>query len=136
MEPSVLTSTKKVLGLAEDYTAFDEDVIMHINSAFFSLHQLGVGQENGFAIEDDVAEWTDFTVPSVDLNAVKQYVYTKVRIAFDPPGTSFHIESLDKLAKELEWRLNTSREYAIGGTFPDDMSDDFIDGGPPEGWGD
>lgn len=113
MESSILTSTKKVLGIADSYTAFDLDILTHINAAFFILHQLGLGQPEGFMIEDDTAVWEDFVVPMNQLNLVKTYVFLKVRILFDPPTTSFHLDAADKQIKEYEWRLNTDREWEL-----------------------
>jgi len=106
MSDSILTSTKKILGLAEDYTAFDLDVVTHINSVFLTLNQLGVGPVNGFMIEDAEALWTDFVGTNVKLNAVKTYVYLRVRLMFDPPANSYLITSMEKQVQELEWRLN------------------------------
>jgi hypothetical protein len=111
METSILTGTKKILGLAEDYTAFDHDVITHINTAFSTLTQLGVGPAVGFMIEDETAQWTDFIVDNdLQYNSVKTYVYLRVRMLFDPPATSFVIAALNEQIKELEWRLNVHRE--------------------------
>lgn len=110
MEASILTSTKKILGLAEDYTAFDLDVITHINTAFSTLTQLGVGPATGFMIEDDTAVWSDFIVDDYQNNSVKSYVYLRVRQIFDPPSTSYLITAYDNQIKELEWRLNVHRE--------------------------
>ncbi|ADD81012.1 virion structural protein [Rhodococcus phage ReqiPoco6] len=105
-DESILTSTKKVLGIDAEYDAFDLDVKMHINSAFATLNQLGVGPEEGFMIEDETATWGDFIGVDKRLNSVPTYVYLKVRLAFDPPSTSFVIESQKKQLEELEWRLN------------------------------
>lgn len=113
MESSILTSTKKVLGIAKDYTAFDLDVIMHINATFSILYDLGLGPVDGFMIEDSSAEWEDFAAPSNQLNLVKTYVFLKVRMLFDPPTTSFLIDAMSKQISEYEWRLNTKREYAL-----------------------
>lgn len=113
METSILKSTKKVLGLAADYTAFDEDILMYINSAFSSLTQLGVGPAGGFTIEDEQKVWADLAVPSVQLDMVKTYIYLKVRMLFDPPTTSFLIEAVNTQIKEHEWRLNMFREVAV-----------------------
>lgn len=112
MEQSILKSTKKTLNLAPDYTAFDLEVITHINSAFSTLTQLGVGPLEGFMIEDDKAVWDDFIVLSDDpsYNSVKSYIYLKTRMLFDPPTTSFHIEAMDRQIQEMEWRLNVNRE--------------------------
>lgn len=120
MSDSILTSTKKVLGIEEDYTAFDVDVMMHINSTFATLNQLGIGPVNGFAIEDAQPTWSDFIGDELKLNSVKTYVFLKVRILFDPPTTSYLIESLRKQSQELEWRLNVVREE-------EDYTDPFVD---------
>jgi hypothetical protein len=111
METSILTSTKNVLGIAEDYTVFDLDIITHINTAFSTLTQLGVGPANGFMIEDEVAVWDDF-IPMDDFqyNSVKTYVFLRVRLLFDPPQTSYLIAATQKQIEELEWRLNIHRE--------------------------
>lgn len=105
MEDSILKSVKKVLGLHEDYDAFDIDVIMHINTAFFTLNQLGVGPEGGFEISDHTKKWSDFLGSDRDLNAVQSYVFVRVRLLFDRPETSYGIQALERQANELEWRL-------------------------------
>ena len=108
METSILTSIKKMLGVAEDYTEFDEDIITHINSVFLNLTQLGVGPEEGFMIEDDTAAWEDFIDDSIKLQAVKTYMYLKVKLLFDPPLSSSVTESFKRMIAELEWRLNVA----------------------------
>ena len=114
MEESILKSTKKILGLDEAYTAFDLDVITHINAAFTILDQLGVGPEGGYWIEDDSDLWSDYPVTTPDqLQLVKTYVYLKVRILFDPPATSYLIQAATDQIKEYEWRLNVFREDAL-----------------------
>jgi hypothetical protein len=110
MEQSILTSTKKILGIAADYTAFDLDIITHINAAFSTLTQLGVGPAEGFMIEDAEAEWYDYIEDDIQLNTIKSYVFLKVRQLFDPPNTSYLIEAMEKQIREFEWRLNTNRE--------------------------
>lgn len=110
---SILTTTKKVLGLEAAYTAFDLDVTTHINAAFSTLNQLGVGPEDGFFIEDATEEWEDFDVPANQLNLVRSYVYLKVRMLFDPPHTSYLINATNKQIEEFEFRLNMFREVAL-----------------------
>lgn len=110
MEQSILTSTKKILGLAVDYTAFDLDIITHINAAFSTLTQLGVGPADGFMIEDASAEWYDYIENDPQLNTIKSYVFLKVRQLFDPPATSYLITAMEKQIQEFEWRLNVNRE--------------------------
>lgn len=107
---SILTSIKKMLGIAEEYTPFDIDIILHINSVFMILNQLGVGPSSGFRIEDDSATWSDFTEDKLDVEAVKSYIYLKVRLLFDPPSSSAAMESINRLISELEWRLNVAAE--------------------------
>ena len=107
---SILTSIKKLLGIDEEYTQFDSDIIMHINSVFLNLTQLGVGPSEGFQIEDDSDTWEDFIGDSNQLQAVKSYVYLKVKLLFDPPLSSSVIESTNRMIAELEWRLNVAVE--------------------------
>ena len=105
---SILTSIKKLLGIEEEYTQFDADIIMHINTVFLNLTQLGVGPSEGFLIEDDTAIWEDFIGDSSQLQAVKTYMYLKVRLLFDPPLSSSVTESMNRMIAELEWRLNVA----------------------------
>jgi hypothetical protein len=107
---SILTSIKKMLGIAEDYNDFDPDIIMHINSVFMILRQLGVGPEDGFSIEGEDATWNDFTSDNSKVEAIKTYIYMKVKLIFDPPLNSAVIESMNRVISELEWRLNVAGE--------------------------
>lgn len=110
MSESILNSTKKVLNLDATYTAFDEQIIMHINSVFFTLNQLGIGPTDGFEIVDDSATWDAFIGTDLRLNAVKTYMYLRVRMLFDPPSTSYLIDAMTNQIRETEWRLNVYRE--------------------------
>ena len=110
MIASILTSTKKILGITEEYDAFDVDIVTHINSVFSTLQQLGVGPEEGFMIEDSAAAWDSFLGNDSRLNSVKTYVFLRVRLLFDPPTTSYHVDAVKEQIKELEWRLNVNRE--------------------------
>lgn len=105
---SILTSIKKLLGIAEEYEHFDSDLIMHINSVFMVLNQLGVGPAEGFSITDKTETWEDFTQNNLMIQSVKSYVYLKVRLLFDPPSSSAVMESINRQISELEWRLNLS----------------------------
>ena len=106
---SILTSIKKLLGIAEEYEHFDNDIIMHINSDFMILTQLGVGPSKGFVITDSSASWDDFLPEGGEkLQAVKTYMYMKVRLMFDPPTSSAVMESMNRMINELEWRLNVA----------------------------
>lgn len=106
MDGSILTTTKKLLGIAEDYTAFDLDIILHINSVFTILTQMGVGAEKGFSILDDTTKWSDFIPEGEMMEAVKSYMALKVRMMFDPPTSSTTMQALSNMISELEWRLN------------------------------
>lgn len=110
MSTSILDSTKKVLGIDAAYTAFDVDILMHINSVFSTLNQLGLGPVEGFAIEDNSTTWDTFLGTDLRLNSVKTYIYLRVRLLFDPPSTSYLITSMKEQLQELEWRLNVNRE--------------------------
>lgn len=116
MSDSILNSTKKVLGVDADYDVFDLDILMHINSVFPTLTQLGIGPVNGFMIEDADATWWDFLGDNPNLNSVKTYVYLRVRLLFDPPSTSFVITAMQEQIKELEWRLNVAVDTRPLGT--------------------
>lgn len=108
---SILSSVKKSLGIQPDYDVFDPDIIMHINSTFSVLHQLGVGPATAFAIEDDNATWGDFLAeqPDLGLAMVQSYIYLKVRMLFDPPQASV-LSAMKDQASEYEWRMNVEAE--------------------------
>lgn len=108
---SILTSIKKLLGITEEYTHFDDDIIMHINTVFMTLTQLGIGPAIGFTINGDDLVWTDFV--SIDeVAAVKSYVYLRVKLLFDPPLNSSVLASMERTIAELEWRLNVAVDPA------------------------
>lgn len=114
MEESILNTIKKILGLGDGYTAFDIDIITHINSIFPILSQLGIGPTDGFYIEDDTYIWADFIGEDRTLyNLVKSYMALRVRMLFDPPTTSFTIEAMNKQIQEFEWRITTIRDSVI-----------------------
>lgn len=107
---SILTSIKKLLGLTEEYEHFDPEIVMHINSVFMDLRQLGVGPEEGFFIEDETSVWTDFVSEIGKMESVKSYMYLRVRLLFDPPANSSLIESMNRQIAQFEWRLNVAAE--------------------------
>lgn len=111
MIDSILTSVKKNLNIAEDVTAFDPDIILHINSTFAKLNQMGVGPEETFMIEDASEEWDEFST-NLDINMVRSYMYLEVRMLFDPPTASV-LTSLEKKIAEYEWRLNVADDDRI-----------------------
>lgn len=105
---SILISIKKLLGIAEEYEHFDADLIMHINSVFSILTQLGVGPSEGFSIKDEVAVWTDFIPEKSKIEFVKSYMHLKVKLLFDSPLSSAVIESMNRSISELEWRIQVA----------------------------
>ena len=111
---SILTSIKKMLGIAEEYIHFDGDLIIHINSVLSILTQIGVGSSEGFSIEDKTAAWTDFIPESSKLEFVKSYTYMKVKLLFDPPLSSAVIESMNRMISELEWRIQVAADPVKG----------------------
>ena len=98
-----------MLGLEEDYTPFDNELILHINSVFMILTQLGVGKPH-FSIEGNSEEWSDFTNDESKLGLVKSYMFLKVRQLFDPPTSGGALDAIDRQIKEFEWRLNVQVE--------------------------
>ena len=114
-EDSILDSVKKDLGITVEYTHFDPDIIMAINSSFSILNQLGVGPAEGFRITDRSSVWTDF-ITDARLEFVKSYVSKKTKQFFDPPQTGPLASALDQVLKELEWRINVAVDPKNGGT--------------------
>ena len=117
---SILTSIKKLLGITEEYDHFDQDIIMHINSVFMILTQIGVGPSDGFSITDESATWADFVQynPKIKPEWLQSYVYMKVKTMFDPPTGSVIMDSMNRMIDELEWRLYMASEsdvLAVGG---------------------
>lgn len=108
MDDSILKTIKKMLGLPEDYDAFDQDLIIHINSVFSNLDQLGVAPPGGFYITDASAKWSDLFDGELPMHNIKTLVYLKVRLIFDPPSTSFAITAMQEQVREQEWRLTVT----------------------------
>jgi hypothetical protein len=134
MIQSILTSTKKSLGIDASYTAFDEDVIVLINSAFSTLNQLGIGPENGYAIEDASATWSSFIGSNLKYSSVKTFVLLSVRLIFDNASMTAHVaRAMKEERDEIGWRLNVVREETewVDPTEDDedDETPDIIDGG-------
>lgn len=105
---SILTSIKKLLGITEECTDFDKDIIIDINSVLMILTQLGIGPPEGFTIVDSTATWSEFVSNIKQLAAVKTFVHLKVRLIFDPPMSTAVLESMKEIVKETEWRLTNA----------------------------
>lgn len=110
IDSSIRVTIKKMLGLDPSYEAFDVDVTVAINSALMTLCQLGVGPSTGFYISSDTETWEDLIGNRADLEGIKEYVYLKTRLMFDPPSNSFIVTAFNDRIKELEWRLNVQVE--------------------------
>jgi len=114
MENSILKSTRNSLGVGSD-TAFDDELIMHINSAFATLSQLGIGGATGFTIDSDVQIWDGvggLGLPPMMLSMVRSYIFHKTKLLFDQPATSFALDALKAEIREEEFRLQAFAEEA------------------------
>jgi hypothetical protein len=110
---SVLLSVKHMLNIPPADTAYDLDIITHVNSAFTTLNDLGIGPDEGFMIEDSSSTWAEFLGPNVNYNSVKTYMFLCLRLVFDPPATSFHLTALNEQIREHEYRLSVRRDSAV-----------------------
>lgn len=110
MTDSILNDIKKLLGIDNTYTEFDTDIIIHINSVFMILNQLGVGPESGYRITGSLNTWSEFTDNEYEMESVKSYIYLKVRMMFDPPQSSALMQAMNEQIKEFEWRLNVAND--------------------------
>ena len=131
---SILNDVKKVVGLSPDYDEFDLDIIMHINTIFSVLEQLGLGPVGGYMITDGTEEWDAFLGDDLRMNSVKTYMYLRVRLLFDPPQTAHAIAATERQIEEFGWRLSVTREnddWVSPLPLPPDYSIDVIDGGTP-----
>lgn len=111
MDDSILDSIKKILGMPPDYDAFDTDLVIHINSVFGILAQLGVGPAGGFSISDNTTLWKSYLGDSKDLEMVKSYIALKVRMVFDPPTIGAVMDAMKEQIREYEWRLNVQVDH-------------------------
>lgn len=111
---SILNSIKKLLGISATCTDFDTDIILHINTVFMILNQLGVGPEKGFSIKDNQQVWSEFLINGeTDLESIKTYVHLRVKLLFDPPLNSAIIDAIKESIRELEWRINVQVENKV-----------------------
>ena len=106
MDDSILNTIKKMLGLDADYTPFDTDIIIHINSALMILRQLGIGPTKGFSITGADELWSDCIEDNIALEGLKAYVYLRVKSVFDPPVSSVAMDAMQKQMDEYAWRMN------------------------------
>jgi len=118
MAGSILTDTKKIIGISESDTSFDLDILTHINSTFSVLQQLGVGPDAGFYIEDSSDEWADYIDDDNGYNLIRTYILLKVRILFDPPQNAYLLTAMEKQIAEYEWRISHWREWSLNPVDP------------------
>ncbi len=105
-DDSILNDVKKSLGMTPEYDAFDNDLILHINTVFSTYRQMGIGPQDGFSIQDENATWQDYLGDRLALlEQVKTCTCLKVRLLFDPPSSSVHLDSMNKIIAELEYRM-------------------------------
>lgn len=126
---SILTSIKNLLGIADECTDFDTAIVIHINTVFMTLTQLGVGPSMGFYITDKSTKWDAYLSDPTELQAVKTYMYLKVKLVFDPGSIgSSTLASYERTIQELEWRLNVMAETRKTNPSEDDtpMYDAFV----------
>ena len=107
---SILTTVKKLIGLDEEYDAFDQDILIIINAILFELEQIGLKPKEGFALSDNTTVWLDYTDDERILNVLKPYVYLKTKLLFDPPASSSVTDSINKVADRFEWRIHMYAE--------------------------
>lgn len=109
MNESILNTVKKLIGLDTEYTQFDADIIIHINSALSVLRQIGVGPEEGFKIQSAAETWDQFMTDTSLYEEVKDYIFLRVKLLFDDLPTNTMTAIKEQLA-EFEWRLATTAE--------------------------
>jgi hypothetical protein len=109
---SILNSVKKLLGIDQEEVHFDQEIILHINSALMGLNQIGVG-EQCVIITSEYDKWDSIIGTKVNLEAIKLYIYLKVRLIFDPPTNAFVLDSIERQISQLEWRLNVQVEKFV-----------------------
>lgn len=108
---SILNTIKKLLGVDMDDDSFDADIIVNINSAIFSLSQIGIIPNSSFIVTSASQNWSDYISDnSVNLECIKTYIYLKTKMIFDPPTNSTTTESFNNSIKELEWRIRLATE--------------------------
>lgn len=110
---NILQTIKKMLGIDGEYTAFDVDIIVNINTALMTLSQIGVGKLKGFSIVTGEETWSDFLEENQTLQAAKTFIYFTVRLAFDPPSSAYLVESYTNQLRELSWRLSVQAEEPL-----------------------
>lgn len=107
---SILNDVKSLCGIPADVDDFDTPLILHCNTVFSGLTQIGLGPKTGFYISDNTKLWSDIIIGEINLHNVKSYVYLKVKMLFDPPANATLVKSMENQIDELEWRIKTELE--------------------------
>lgn len=108
---NILASVKKIIGVAPNHNTFDDDLMLHINTIFTVLTQLGIGPSDGFILSDKNQTWSEFISPEFkEFNSVKTYMGLRVKLLFDPPLSSVVTDAVNRSISELEWRLIVAAE--------------------------
>ena len=113
MEESILTSIKQMLGIEEDDTDFDLEIIAHINAAFSTLWQIGIGPKDGYELKDKSETWDEYTTSINMLSSIKLYVADRVKLVWDSSTSpSFVVTEVRKDMEEHYWRLSIMADEA------------------------
>lgn len=110
---SILTDVKKLLGIQKEYTHFDQDILIHINTALSTIFQLGYPHDVPHRIASEEDTWETLLGEQKEIESIKTLIYLKVRLVFDPPTNSFTIEAIKNIIAELEWRLNVTVDKGV-----------------------
>ena len=119
LNSSILGTIRNMLGPTDDYTYFDSEIVVHINTFMLNLTQIGVGPKTGYSITGDEETWGDYLGDTIFYEPVKTYLYLKVKMIFDPPASSSVAEAMQRTCDEIEWRLKIQAEHVEGGDSDD-----------------
>jgi len=122
IEDSILHDVKQLVGQEWDDDTYDLDIKTHINTVFLELSQIGVGPDEGYSINDETDTWAGLLGGDKNLNAVKTYVYGKVRMVFDPPSTGPLMNSLQAQLDRIEWRLMVHKDPVVTPTYTGEIN--------------
>lgn len=109
----IMDTIKKMLGLSEDYSAFDTEILFFINSAIMDLSQLGVCSPNFQITENSNETWDDLLSEYSNnglLNSAQEYIYLRTRLSFDPPNSGYVTNALKDRLTEATWRLRVQAD--------------------------
>jgi hypothetical protein len=121
---SILETTKKLLGLPKAYDAFDTDIVVHINTVFCTLTQMGVGPTEGFAITGYDEKWDSFITSDIlKTRQVRSYMALKVKSLFDPSSNGNVSKANEKAIAEMEYRLFVEADNSIPIPVEEDTDD-------------